>query len=57
MMQPDKVFPWFFGFVCFVIIAVLVGYIWIAIWAVSSVEQRGLQNVLHSIWCGQQGCK
>jgi len=57
-----KVFPWFFGFVFFLIVCYIGAFAVLAYFAIGEVntaiqDGSGIKGILERIWCGNGGCK
>ncbi|ARW57693.1 periplasmic protein [Serratia phage CHI14] len=49
-----KLFPWFFGFVFFMIVAGIAAEAYVLYVAVDAIKEEGLKSVVEVIWNGQE---
>lgn len=49
-----KIFPWFFGFVFFLIISIIGLQAYVAYITVDAVQKDGIRGVAGQLWCGSK---
>lgn len=50
---PFNMFPYFFGFVFFVIVSMIALQVYVGVVAVNQISENGLKGVSEQLWCGK----